>query len=314
MNARRCAIVASVLFVLACFSVIGAQAAVFNGVGDYQTDQLGYYYVITGGKFPTGNIPNGDNASGGTFRFLTDDPAWGYPTDVWQKDDWFSDNAGVAVTMKNGNASVYDNNGIEDGTYGDYYNANGSHGLDGLYRGYSMSNNFDWVYSGYVKLTQATTIDTLIGYFDANGGSADPVAFNPFSPNIRYRMNIWSNVAGDLLPTNTNSFDGDVLASDALGGSFTVSDTGVVRTMPDGSTDPIYRLTYTLDSSITLQAGEYWFSHDANVVPEPATLVVWSLLGAASWLGMRVCRGGQLSRRAWSPENRQAILEIVSRR
>ena len=50
-------------------------------------------------------------------------------------------------------------------------------------------------------------------------------------------------------------------------------------------------------------------------VPEPATLIVWSLLGAMSWLGMRVWRGGQrISRRSWSPENRQAILEIVNRR
>jgi hypothetical protein len=50
-------------------------------------------------------------------------------------------------------------------------------------------------------------------------------------------------------------------------------------------------------------------------VPEPATLLVWSLLGAMSWLGMRVWRGGQrISRRSWSPENRQAILEIIDRR
>ena len=49
-------------------------------------------------------------------------------------------------------------------------------------------------------------------------------------------------------------------------------------------------------------------------VPEPATLIVWSLLGAMSWLGMRVWPGGQrIARRSWSPENRQAILEIIDR-
>ena len=49
-------------------------------------------------------------------------------------------------------------------------------------------------------------------------------------------------------------------------------------------------------------------------VPEPATILVWSLLGAASWLGMRVWRGGRrIGRRLWSPENRQAILEVIGR-
>jgi hypothetical protein len=54
----------------------------------------------------------------------------------------------------------------------------------------------------------------------------------------------------------------------------------------------------------------------AGTVPEPATIIIWSLLGAASWLGMRVARRGRQvgGRRAWSPEDRQAILEIVARR
>jgi hypothetical protein len=69
--------------------------------------------------------------------------------------------------------------------------------------------------------------------------------------------------------------------------------------------------------------GEGWW-WEANVsqaelssdpaVPEPATMIVWSLLGAASWLGMRVWRGGQrISRCSWSSENRQAIHEIIAR-
>ena len=51
-----------------------------------------------------------------------------------------------------------------------------------------------------------------------------------------------------------------------------------------------------------------------NSTPEPATLVVWSLLGAASWLGMKVWGGGRrIGRRSWSPENRQAILDVIGR-
>jgi hypothetical protein len=48
-------------------------------------------------------------------------------------------------------------------------------------------------------------------------------------------------------------------------------------------------------------------------VPEPATIVVWSLLGAGSWLGMRVWRR-DTGRRPWPPETRQAIHDIISGR
>jgi hypothetical protein len=49
-------------------------------------------------------------------------------------------------------------------------------------------------------------------------------------------------------------------------------------------------------------------------VPEPATIVVWSLLGAGSWFGMKVWRRRDTGRRSWSPENRQAIHDIIARR
>jgi hypothetical protein len=73
-----------------------------------------------------------------------------------------------------------------------------------------------------------------------------------------------------------------------------------------------YYVEYSADGGATWVPAA---SDAVNVVPEPATLLVWSLLGASSWLGMRVWRGGQrIGRRSWSPENRQAILEIVDRR
>ncbi len=95
-----CAVIGSILLL-----VTVTKAAEFNGVADNERDDLGYYYVITGGKFPTGNIPNGDNASGGTLRFINDEPAWGYPINVWNKDDWFPQNASLALTFKNGGQS-----------------------------------------------------------------------------------------------------------------------------------------------------------------------------------------------------------------
>ena len=54
----------------------------------------------------------------------------------------------------------------------------------------------------------------------------------------------------------------------------------------------------------------------APPVPEPATIIIWSVLGAGSWLGMRASRQrrGLGGRRPWSPEARQAILGIIDRR
>lgn len=50
-------------------------------------------------------------------------------------------------------------------------------------------------------------------------------------------------------------------------------------------------------------------------VPEPATLIVWSLLLGSAWLGLRVTRRGKPTprRQPWSPENREAINEIIAR-
>jgi hypothetical protein len=269
-----------------------AHAAAFNGTSDNGRDDLGWYYTITGGQFPTGTTPNGDNGSGGTFRFVTDDAAaWGRDpaqTDVWQKDDWFPINAGIAVTLKNNSTIVYDNNGLEPGAatpadpnYYDYnyYDTVGK----GAHVAYSMSNNFDWIYSGYLKLTADTTVDTLVGYFARSATPGDGLTngFDPDNPNIGFRMNVWSNVAGDLLPTNTGSFDGDVFSSDSTAGTFSWSDTGIDR-IGSTSQQDIYRLTYTLANPVTLPAGEYWFSHDAVIVPEPATTALLAAGGLAA--------------------------------
>ena len=69
----------------------------------------------------------------------------------------------------------------------------------------------------------------------------------------------------------------------------TVSNTSVVRVFSDGSTDPIYRLTYDLTTPITLEAGEYWFSHDATVIPEPVTMLglVFGIGGLGAYIRRR---------------------------
>ena len=98
-----------------------------------------------------------------------------------------------------------------------------------------------------------------------------------------------------------------------------------------GSTDPSDKLNYlggyqvliinpTSESGSNLPFGQdqvFFIGEGMNIesaVPEPATLIVWSLLGAASWLGMGVWRRGQhVGRRSWSEANRAAIHDIISR-
>ncbi|MHB0947210.1 MAG: PEP-CTERM sorting domain-containing protein [Sedimentisphaerales bacterium] len=256
--------------------------AVMDGQGDNQTDVYGYYYAITGGKFVNGQTVNGAKTTGGSMAYLLDDPSWGsYTIDTWNKDGWFTQTAGLALTMKSGNSTVYDN---FNNNAGDFYTCppggQASGATPGLYRGYCMSNNFDWIYAGYFKLTEAITITQITGYFDENAG------FDADNPLIGYRMNIWSNLDVDKgtyiqKTPSIASFSGDVMSSDNTAGTFSWGDTGVDRIFGDdygNAHDDILFLTYTLDTPITLQAGEYWFSHDATV-PEPATMAILALGG-----------------------------------
>jgi hypothetical protein len=294
-NSRYLMSLCTALIVVSMSAAVRAEP--LNGVSDNGRDDLGYYYTITGGQFPTGPTPNGDNASGGTFRFLVDNAVdWGRnpaESGVWQKDDWFSDNAGIGLTLRNGASIVYDNNGLEpdaaapaDPNYYDFVGGLYPVGGHGAHVAYSMSNNYDWIYAGYFEIESAATVTSLTGYFAYSGSPVDPLTgpFDPSSPLISYRMNIWSNVDGDLLPTDTSSFDGDVFTSDVSSGSFGWSDTGFNR-VGSTSTQDIYRLTYTLDSPITLQPGVYWFSHDAFIVPEPASIGLVALAAVGLLLG-----------------------------
>lgn len=268
------------LALLALLTAAGAWAASqfgafeFNDGADHEIDT--YYYIATGGKFPTGTVPNGDNASGGTIRFLTDDPSWGnYAQQTWVKDDWFPENAGFAMTLLSEGSIVYDNNGIEDGTYGSFYDySNSPSYFPGLYMGYSMPNNYDWIYASYFKLEEETTFDTVIGYLDDDGFTS---GWSPTLPYFGYRVNIYSAYQDD--PVNKpnswmpgeDDFTGDVFTSDEAAGDFVLSDTGVDRVFPTTMNRPnqdIWRVVFKMSEPVTLPAGVYFFSHQAYVAQE----------------------------------------------
>lgn len=243
-----------------------------DAAADNERDDLDYFYVMTGGLFPTGNIPNGQSSSGGTFRYLVDDPYWGYPTGVWRRDGWFPENAGLALTLRDGATTVYDNNGIDDGTHAGFYDS--SDDVDpgpGLYRGYVMSNNFDFAYATFFRLTEPTTFDEIVGYYDGDGYYGN---FDANSPDLAFRVNVWSAVEAGFAGPNIIydpaciTYRGDVLSIDSASVDWSVSDTGVAREFPpsfDRDPDPIWRMNFGLSSPVTLPAGEYFFNVDALV-------------------------------------------------
>ncbi len=242
--------------------------------------QLGFYSALLGGKAVAGQTLTAVSGSSSAVAYKQFDTlTWGTNGfNAWTNNTGlssvFSASPGLALTMMNGNSVVYDNNGIESGTAGTFYNNTGGPANSqkpGLSDFYSMSNYFPLVWSGYFKLAQQTTITKLIGYFDI--GNPLQLPFDPANPYVKYRMNIWSMGSGNL-PTDTGSnFVGDKFTSDTAAGTFSYSDTGL-KMISSVSTDypkPIYRLAYTLNTPLVLPAGEYWFSHDASARTTPAS-------------------------------------------
>jgi uncharacterized protein (TIGR03437 family) len=192
--------------------------------------QLGFYEALLGGKAVSGQSLNGVSGSNSALAFRhSDQLTWGATglnswTDITGLDSGFSVVSGLAMTLLNGTAVVYDNSGLDTNSFGNFYNnATGSADASkpGLTDLFSMSNYFPLVFAGYFKLSAATTVTTLNGYFDASGNAALP--FDPANPYVQYRMNIWNNVNGPPLPGETGNFVGSVFSSDRTPGAFTYS-------------------------------------------------------------------------------------------
>jgi len=144
--------------------------------------------------------------------------------------------------------------------------------------GYVTKNT---IASGNLVYGSAPITDWTIGIFSDS----------PYShvPSIRAD---WSSDPYSLL-TPRNDGDGDYTIN-------MVFDIGTLGAGQSANVDFQYRIAET--------------GGGVSTVPEPCTIIVWSLLGAGSWLGMRVWRKPRsIGRRPWSPETRNAIHEIIAR-
>lgn len=253
---------------------VGGVASQTTVTTPYQ--QLGFYNTVLGGRAIAGQTTTGAAGTTSDLAFRQSDAiAWGANgLNTWDKTDTGVSAAAVsgeAFTLKSGTSTIYDNNGIEDGSLASFYNNTGG-GADttkpGLVTTFSMSNYFPLVFASDVHLAQSSTITEMIGYFDCNGSATLP--FDDQNPYIKYRMNIWSNVNG--APKDTGNFVGDVFTSDTAGGTFSISTTSVSRisSSTTNAPDAICRLDYKPTTPITLAAGDYWFSHDASIRATPA--------------------------------------------
>lgn len=230
----------------------------------------GLYWVVTGGKFANGQTFNGVPGTNSSLAFRHNSPTTfgsaGF--NAWTKNTGLATSsstiAGIALTLTNSNAIVFDNSGIETGAVGAYYSGapgyNVFFAMSNLSSPTSASNTVQAAYAGYFRVNGAVTFDQLTGYFEGPVNVSPP--FNPANIYNTFHMNVFSNVSGT--PRETGSFKGDVFSSDSIAGTFSFSATGANRVTAGGAQIPIYRLVYTLKTPMTLPAGEYWFEHDIS--------------------------------------------------
>lgn len=265
------------LFALAGFAAVAQLSAqIVDGQPQMQvTDQGAYRTVLS--------PANSSTIAGNPFRFLFDDPAYTVPTGTWlglnnvpntQLAFSFADSASVETFSTFGSVADYD-----------YSSAATTSGATTplLVTNYSMSNNFDLTIASGFTIAQDVEIGEITAYFrpETIDLSDTGVFFNPMSDLVRYRMNLYSamDMGGMLVPT-ASSFVGDVFSAEFMGTDFNVwADAFVTGTDFGNATDDLWAITYTLDNPFTLAAGTYFFSHDAIIIPEPAALATFGIVG-----------------------------------
>jgi hypothetical protein len=188
----------------------------------------------------------------------------------------------------------------------------------------TMNAAGQWLYSQYWDNTSTTIPASLVGYVPGHDALAGP-QLSPSMTNVQVAGAIQAEIWASLGETPPAGYDWATLVTEAnaLFGWNNYSSTSVTVDEialwgPDNNYGYGNPAQGQLDAYAPLQINPYSIA----AVPEPATIIIWSLLGAGSWLGMRVWRrrdprfGDELAgpvRQPWSPEARQAIHEIIAR-
>ena len=171
----------------------------------------------------------------------------------------------------------------------------------------------EWGLASIVLLPPADGDPDLLGPYDFSVTGTAPLPYND-------EDGIAIFADGDIEPSSSKLNGGDFglinlgsIQNESIGNRYMVSDAVEITLVTDG-----------IDLSnlqITEVALSYGSSHDSVVgvpddpVPEPASLIIWGLLGAGC-AGISVVRrrrrhGGNVA--SWSEENRRAICQIVER-
>ncbi len=155
----------------------------------------------------------------------------------------------------------------------------------------------------------AGTVDPLIGGYRWVEVTAPIVAGQHYSILAKYYgngVNDYIQTGASIDPAFTFVKDLDTQGTSSYGGPY----------IPD----PVPgNAEYTMVSDWNGASGTptAWFGPNLQAIPEPATIIIWSLLGGASWFGVRVWRQRRIAvparRQPWSDESRMAIHQMIER-
>jgi hypothetical protein len=181
----------------------------------------------------------------------------------------------------------------------------------------SLSDYGQWLYWNFaVKASAGTSTSSLFSTLGNTLGSA-----------VQY--GIWKELSP---PANLNAIDtsANLIAYEAYITGNNPSVAGDVISSYKTSSDRLYT-AYSLDTTwqaysespvrVAVISGQDQTvlailpqndPEDNGDVPEPAAILIWSLLGA-SWTGLALMRRRRGTRHSWTPEARMAIVSIIER-
>lgn len=179
---------------------------------------------------------------------------------------------------------------------------------DSNYLGYNLSPYGKWIYYEYAKNDNGTALPSYIPGHTTTTSNPNGVAIaggDTFSAQVAgaIQEGIWSQLTDNGVvdwpatgwgsPTDPTNAYNTVSAAESWSSHFQSNDDPTFATYENAI--GIAQLQLTADGVTQDEQNQMVMTCVMNQgggppIPEPATIVVWSLLGAAGWLGMRVWR------------------------